>query len=330
MKILHIGREENLERYPAPDSLTGEIQKASLPMEKSTEEYLKAMRDAEVIIADAMAYVPEELILNMPDLKMIHSEGVAYNRIDLSAARKRGIYVCNCRGMNASAVAEQTLFLMQGMLKNVLLNDRGVREGWQIQIKEGYMVRGDLKELSDCKVGLIGFGDIGKCTAGLLAAYHTETYYYKRHPLSEEEEKKYKAAYLSLEKLLAVCDIISLHLPVTEETQGMCDKNFFEKMKEGSYFVNTSRGELVEDQALIHALQSGKLAMAALDTLSREPVQKDHILLRQPEEIQNKLLFSPHIGGITASSFRRGYAAIWENVGRIIRGEKPVNVVNGL
>ena len=72
MKILHIGREENLERYPAPDSLTGEIQKASLPMGKSTEEYLKAMRDAEVIIADAMAYVPEELILNMPDLKMIH------------------------------------------------------------------------------------------------------------------------------------------------------------------------------------------------------------------------------------------------------------------
>lgn len=101
-------------------------------------------------------------------------------------------------------------------------------------------------------------------------------------------------------------------------------------MKEGSYFVNTSRGELVEDQALIHALQSGKLAMAALDTLSHEPVQKDHILLRQPEEIQNKLLFSPRIGGITASSFRRGYAAIWENVGRIIRGEKPVNVVNGL
>lgn len=141
MKILHIGREENLERYPAPDSLTGEIQKASLPMGKSTEEYLKAMRDAEVIIADAMAYVPEELILNMPDLKMIHSEGVAYNRIDLSAARKRGIYVCNCRGMNASAVAEQTVFLMQGMLKNVLLNDRGVREGRQIQIKDSLCLK---------------------------------------------------------------------------------------------------------------------------------------------------------------------------------------------
>lgn len=187
MKILHIGRKENLERYPEPAFLKGRIQKASLPMGKSVEEYVKAMKDAEVIIADAIANVPEELILKMPELKMIHSEGVAYNRIDLSAARKRGVYVCNCRGMNASAVAEQTLFLMQGMLKNVLVNDRGVREGRQIQIKEGYMARGDLKELSDCKVGLIGFGDIGKYTAGLLAAYHTETYYYKRHPLSKEE-----------------------------------------------------------------------------------------------------------------------------------------------
>ena len=328
MKILHIGREENMERYPAPDYIAEEIETVSLPMGKRPEDYLDAMEEAQVIVADAMADVPGALIRKMPHLKMIHSEGVAYNRIDLKTAKEREIYVCNCRGMNASAVAEQTVFLMQGMLKNVLLNDRGVREGRQIQIKEGYMVRGDLKELSDCKAGLIGLGDIGKSTAALLAAYHTETYYYKRHPLSKEEEKQYKVTYLPLEKLLETCDIISLHLPVTEETQGMCDKNFFGKMKEGAYFVNTSRGELVDDQALINALKAEKLSMAALDTLSHEPVQKDHILLRQPEEIRNKLLFSPHIGGITASSFRRGYAMIWENVGRILRGEKPMNVVN--
>ena len=187
------------------------------------------------------------------------------------------------------------------------------------------------ERFSRCRTDIVSnAGNVEKCSFKRPGSPGRAADPDKRQPLSEEEEKKYKAAYLPLEKLLAVCDIISLHLPVTEETQGMCDKNFFEKMKEGSYFVNTSRGELVEDQALIHALQSGKLTMAALDTLSHEPVQKDHILLRQPEEIQNKLLFSPHIGGITASSFKRGYAAIWENVGRITRGEKPVNVVNGL
>ena len=200
MKILHIGREENMERYPAPDYIAEEIETVSLPMGKRPEDYLDAMEEAQVIVADAMADVPGALIRKMPHLKMIHSEGVAYNRIDMKTAKEREIYVCNCRGMNASAVAEQTVFLMQGMLKNVLLNDRGVREGRQIQIKEGYMVRGDLKELSDCKAGLIGLGDIGKSTAALLAAYHTETYYYKRHPLSKEEEKQYKVTYLPLEK----------------------------------------------------------------------------------------------------------------------------------
>ena len=127
-------------------------------MGKRPEDYLDAMEGAQVIVADAMADVPGALIRKMPYLKMIHSEGVAYNRIDLKTAKEREIYVCNCRGMNASAVAEQTVFLMQGMLKNVLLNDRGVREGRQIQIKEEYMVRGDLKELSDCKPVLSVWG----------------------------------------------------------------------------------------------------------------------------------------------------------------------------
>ena len=122
MKILHIGREENMERYPAPVSLAQEIEAVSLPMGKEPEDYLQAMEEGQVIIADAMAEVPGELIRRMPNLRMIHSEGVAYNRIDLTAAKERGIYVCNCRGMNASAVAEQTLLLMQGMLKNILIN----------------------------------------------------------------------------------------------------------------------------------------------------------------------------------------------------------------
>lgn len=328
IKILHIGKKENMERYPIPEDLKEEIQVVSVPGGRTPEEYLQACAEGEILVADAIADVPGALIRGMANLKMIHSEGVAYNRIDLKTAGERGIYVCNCRGMNASAVAEQTIFLIQGMLKNVLANDRAVREGRQIQVKEGYMARGDLKELADCKVGLVGLGDIGKCTADLLAAYGSETYYYKRHPLSKEEEKKHNVSYLSLDELLETCDIVSLHLPVTEETQGMCDRNFFEKMKEGAYFVNTSRGELVDDQALAEALKNGKLSMAALDTLSHEPVQKDHILLRQPEEIQEKLLLSPHIGGITASSFRRGYGMIWDNVRRISRGEKPLNIVN--
>ena len=108
----------------------------------------------------------------------------------------------------------------------------------------------------------------------------------------------------------------------------MCGHMFFEQMKPGAYFVNTSRGELVDDEALAEALKSGKLAMAGLDTLDHEPVQKDHPLLNQPAEVAEKIFFTPHIGGITASSFRRGYAMIWENLERLSKGEMLLRVVN--
>lgn len=328
MKILHIGKAENMERYTpdVPAAKTARV--AEMPMGHTAQEYAAAMPDAEVIVADAIAEVSGALIGELPQLKMIHSEGVAFNRIDVAAASARGIAVCNCAGMNASAVAEQTILLMDGMLKNVIVNDRAVREGRQITVKEDYMAQGSLKELADCRVGLVGFGDIGKCTARLLAAYGAEVYYYKRHRLAPEEELAANAMYLPLDELLELCDIVSLHLPVTEETTGMCDRTFFEKMRPGSYFVNTSRGELVDDEALAEALAGGRLAMAGLDTLDQEPVQKDHPLLRQPQEVLDRILFTPHIGGITASSFRRGYTMIWDNIGRLEEGRPLLREVN--
>ncbi|MCD8196238.1 MAG: 2-hydroxyacid dehydrogenase [Lachnospiraceae bacterium] len=326
MKVLHIGKKENMERNTERTDFTDSVEVVSLPMGLPTDRYLEVCPDAEVIVADAIAPVPGELIRGLPHLQMIHSEGVAYNQIDIESARECGVYVCNCAGMNASAVAEQTVLLMMVLLKDVIAGDKAVRVGQQIQKKEGYMTRGDLKELRDCRVGLIGFGDIGKCTAKLLSAYGAQNFYYKRTPLSAEEEREYGVVYLALDELLAGCDIVSLHLPVTPQTEHMCDAAFFAKMKHGAYFVNTSRGELVDDEALVEALRSGRVAMAGLDTLDHEPVAQDHILVQQPEEIAGKILFSPHIGGITASSFRRGYAMIWENIRRVAEGERPQNV----
>ena len=328
MKILHIGKEENMRRYTPdlPIARTAEI--AEMSMGHTVEEYADAMPDAEVLVADAIAEIPAQLIERLPELRMIHSEGVAFNRIDTDAASAQNVSVCNCAGMNASAVAEQTVLLMEGMLKNIIRNDLAVREGRQITVKEQYMAEGSLRELADCRIGLVGFGDIGKCTAKLLAAYGAEVYYYKRHRLEPEGELANNAMYLPLDDLLDTCDIISLHLPVTKETEAMCDSAFFAKMRPGSYFVNTSRGELVDDAALIQALQSGRIAMAGLDTLDHEPVRADHPLLRQPREVAEHILFSPHIGGITASSFRRGYAMIWDNIDRLSKGEALLRVVN--
>ena len=299
--------------------------KSDLPV----EEYLRQAGDADFIIVDAITTISDELIRQMPNLLVIHSEGVAFNAIDLKAADECGVYVCNAKGMNAMAVAEQAVLLMVGMLRNMVVNDAAVRNGHQIETKEGYMQNGNLYELADCSVGLVGFGDIAQKTAHLLKAYGVkEIYYYKRHRLDPEQEQQFGVQYRELDDLLASSRIVSLHLPVTDATMHMADHDFFAKMQPGSYLVNTARGELVDDAALIEALKSERLAMAGLDTLDHDPVLKNHPLLNQSSGITRRLLLSPHIGGITAASFYRGYAMIDEDLRLIAQGRKPKRVVN--
>lgn len=328
MKILHIGNEKNVEHYTAKTPFTESAKVVNLPIGLTDAAYAQLAPDAEVIIVDAVTEISEELIKRLPSLKMIHSEGVAFNQIDLEAAGARGIYVCNCAGMNAKAVAEQTILLMLGVIKNVVSGDQAVRDGRQMDVKMGYMGDGSLKELSDCTVGLIGFGAIARAVADMLQSFGVTVYYTKRHRLSPEEEARYQVQYLSMDELLKTCDMLSLHVPVTGETAGMCSREFFAKCRKGSYFINTSRGELVDDEALREALENGTIAMAGLDTLDHEPVQKDHPMLSWPEKTLAKLLFSPHIGGITGSSFHRGYAMIWEDIEKLSRGETPGHIVN--
>ena len=329
MKLLYIGKAGNMDRFAAPDSFLLKLDRVEAPVGLSEEEYLAAAGDAEFIVADAIGKVSGKLIENMPNLRLIHSEGVAYNGIDVEAARKKHVYVCNSKGMNSAAVAEQALLLMLGMLRDISGGDHAVRDGHQIRVKEGYMQRGDLRELSDCSVGLVGFGDIARKIALLLKAFGVQDICYTDvRRLSPEEEAAFGVRYVSLEELLGASDIVSLHVPVTPETAGMAGKSFFAAMKDGALFVNTARGELVDDAALIEALSSGKLAMAGLDTLDREPVQPDHPLLNVPEEVSKKLLLSPHIAGITASSFRRSYAMIGEDIRDAAEGRVPKRVVN--
>lgn len=329
MKVLHIGKKGNMEKYSAPDSLLYKLDAVDLDYGLPTADYLAAAADADFIVADAIAPVPGDLIRSMPNLKLIHSEGVAFNLIDVDAATSAGVYVCNSNGMNASAVAEQTLLLMVGMLRDVVNGDYAVRTGKQIQVKEAYMLNSSLKELADCSVGLIGFGNIARSVCRLLKAYGVKDIFYnKPNRLNQEEEDQFGVVYKDLPELLGTSNIVSLHLPVNEKTRGMADEAFFAQMKDGSYFVNTARGELVDDQALTEALLSGKLAMAGLDTLDHEPVQAGHPLLHLPAGVERKILFSPHIGGITASSFRRSYAMVWEDIETVLQGGVPERAVN--
>ncbi len=328
MKLLIEGSPERYRRY-LPDFIQLEqLAPIFCPLGSTDAERLTLCPDTEIFLADAVSTVSGDLIRRMPKLKLIHSEGVAFNGIDTSAARERGVFVCNNQGCNAGAVAEQAIWLMLSLLRRGIPGDQAVRQGRQIQMKEQAMVEG-VKELGECRVGLIGFGHIAQETAKRLSAFGSTVCYFSPHRKPELAHTLH-AAYLPLGELLACCDIVSLHAAVTPETNCMVNEAFLSAMKEGAYLINTARGELVDNFAVQAALLSGRLAGAGFDTLAPEPVPADHPLVTLPDQARDRVVFSPHLGGITTNSFRRAHRHMWENVVRVMNGERPDCIVNGL
>lgn len=330
MKILVIGNEERYRKFLPQDlDILNHFEVVFCPLGTSNEDILRVAADADGIAADAIATVDKQLIEQMPNLKIIHSEGVAYNGFDIEAARQRGIRVCNCKGINAGAVAEQAILLMLALLRHFPEGEQAEKEGKQIQFKEHIMVHG-MSELSDQKIGFIGFGDIAKATAKRLYPFDCEMYYYTKSRKSKELEDEYHVSYMDLDTMAKECDMISIHVPVNAETTGMINENFISKMKSSAYIINTARGEIVDNQALREALIEGKIAGAGLDTIAPEPTTKDNPLIALPEEVQKRVVYSPHIGGVSTSTFKRGHRMIWKAFFDIEEGKEPNNIVNNI
>ena len=329
MKILIKGDSARYERYSPGLSVQQTAQITFIPRDADDQTVLKNGADADVLFVDAISRVSGDLIRRMKNLKMIHSEGVAFDGIDVEAAWKQGIYVCNNKGANADAVAEQAIFLMLALLRSGIAGDAAVRSGRQIEMKEQRMREG-ITDLGDCQVGLVGLGDIGLATARRLSAFGCRLCYYSPHRKAPELEAQYGLTYLPLYRLAAVSDIVSLHAAVTPDSRGMIDEKFLSHMKRSAFLVNTARGDLVDNHALRAALIQGLIAGAGLDTVSPEPVTADNPLVTLPTSCRDRVVFSPHLGGITTGSFRRMHRTMWENASRIECGEKPVNIVNGL
>ena len=329
MKILVFGPKARYDAYLpgfAP-SLGAEL--VFCPLGSSPRQAAADNPDAEILFDDPVIDVDREIIGLLPNLKLIQSEGVAFNRIDLEAARERGIYVCNNKGCNADSVAEHTVMLMLMALRHGVTGHNAVREGRQMQMKEAVMASSS-PELGEQAVGLVGFGDIAQAAARRLKPFGCKLYYYTLHRRPPQVEADFGVTYLPLEELFASCDILSLHCAVNDQTRNMVDAGLLSHVKPGAILVNTARGDLVDNQAVRKALLEGRLGGIAMDTLAPEPTPADHPLVDLPPEIADRAVYSPHLGGNTGGSFRRAHRNMWENVRRMLQGERPVHIVNGL
>lgn len=287
------------------------------------EYLLNNANDTELLFIDAMGKADRKLIDSLPQLKLIHSEGVGYQGVDTDYATEKGIIVCNNKGVNDTAVAEDALLLMLSCLKQIITGHKSVYDGRQIEVKKASF--GVIRELSQCTVGLIGFGDIARATAKFCNALGARVIYTNRTRYQGLEEE-YNVTYCSVDELLRQSDFVSLHVAVTDDTKEMVDEKFLSNMKNDAFLINTSRGDLVNNEDLLNALLNNEIAGAGLDVISPEPVEKNNILL--DERVRDKLILTPHIAGITNLTVKKIYKNIWENITRYINGEPLKNRVN--
>jgi phosphoglycerate dehydrogenase-like enzyme len=244
-----------------------------------------------------------EMIAAAPGLKLIQKIGVGVNTIDLEAAQRRGIPVCNLPGTNARAVAELALGLMLSVLRRIPRFDQGLRAGtWtDVGMQDG------LGELGGRTVGLVGFGAIPRILAPILAAMGCRVIYTARTRVDDAV-----ADYRTLDQLLAEADVVSLHLPLVPETQHVIGAEALGRMKPGAILINTGRGGLVDPVALVAALASGRIAGAGLDVFEVEPLLVGDPILSLPN-----VVVTPHVAWLTTGTFDRSFALAAENCRRI-------------
>lgn len=250
--------------------------------------------------------VTAQVIARAPRLRLVHKIGSGVNTIDLEACTARGIAVCNLPGTNSRAVAEMTLLLMLACLRRIRELDAAVRKpgGWF----EAWNLQDSFGELGGRTVGLIGYGAVPKILKPILEAMGSRVSFWSR-----------SASSADLETVLSQSDVVSLHVPLTSETSGMIDAR---RMKKGAILINTARGGLVNEPALLEALRSGHLRAAGLDVFGEEPVNPAHPLLALPNVIA-----SPHLAWLTPETLERSLGAALENAKRLEAGQPLLNRV---
>ncbi len=275
----------------------------------------RAMGDCEVLW-HVLDPITSEHINNAPRLKLIQKIGVGVNTIDVAAAEAKGIAVCNMPGTNSQAVAELTLLLMLSALRRASYFDYRIRQGtgWNFPSE----IQDSLGEISGKTVGFVGFGEIPQRLAPILKSMGARILYN-----ATTAKEATDAEFVELGVLLSAVDILSLHIPLTPETTNLIDAAAFEKMKPGSVLVNTSRGGVVDQDALMGALTSGSLRAAGLDVYATEPISPDDPLLKL-----DNVTLTPHIAWLTNETMKRSIAVAVENCIRLRDGEELLHLVS--
>ncbi|MEM0128453.1 MAG: 2-hydroxyacid dehydrogenase [Thermoplasmatales archaeon] len=268
--------------------------------------------DAEVLVATTFTKLDRHELSKFPNLKYIQIASTGYDNVDTQYIKEKGITLCNIPVANRQSVSEHVIAFMLAFLKDIIfLNDElKERKNWP-------MLTGS-RDLEGKTVGIVGMGAIGKEIAKRLLPFGVSLVYYDVKRLPEEEEERLGLTFLEFEDLLNSSDIVTVHVPLNEKTRSMFNSSAFSKMKDGAIFINTARGEVVDEKALIEAIK-GKGIKAGIDVYQKEPPDFSSELFKL-----DNVIFSPHIAGVTIESQQRFLMETISNVMRYVQGIDPL------
>ncbi len=282
------------------------------------EEVLRRVKDKEGLICLLTEKVDDELLQAAPKLRIAANVAVGYDNIDVPACTKRGVVATNTPGVLDETTADFAWTLMMAVARRLgegdVLARSGNWKGWDLDQLVGTDVWGKT-------LGIVGFGRIGRAMARRAGGFQMRVIYTDAVRAPGDAEKELRAEYRDMHELLAEADFISVHTPLLPETHGLFNAAKFQRMKRTAFFINTSRGPVVDEAALVAALEDGKIAGAALDVYEKEPVI--HPGLRR-----SNVVLAPHIASASLETRTKMACMAAENAIALLQGRRPANVLN--
>lgn len=285
---------------------------------ETQEETIARIADHDIVLVNKVP-ITEAVLSACPNIRLICVQATGYNVVDCDACARRGIPVTNVPSYGTAAVAQFTFALMLELCHRIGHHDHVVHQGKWCESDSFCFWDTPQTELGGKVLGIIGFGRIGQAVAKLGQAFGMRVLAYSRTP---KEELRHLAEPVDLDTLLRESDFLSLHCPLSKENTHLINSASIEKMKDGAVLINTARGGLLDEDAVAHALATGKLSAAAVDVVSEEPMRRDNPLLYAPN-----CIITPHIAWAPKESRQRLLNCVVENIRGFISGN-PKNVVN--
>jgi glyoxylate reductase len=296
-----------------------ELEAWDAPGRMPRPELLKRVGGHEGLLCTTTDKIDEELLALVPPLRVVSTISVGTDHINLEACAKRGIVVTNTPGVLDDTTADLAWALLMSVARRICEGDAWTRSGTWTGVEFDRFLGADVWGKT---LGVIGFGRIGREVARRASGFKMRVLYYNRNRVAPELEKEFGGTYVSMDQLLAESDFVSVNVPLSPATRHLITVESFAKMKPTAFLINTARGPVVDENALVAALESGKIAGAGLDVYENEPKVHPGLLERK------NVVLAPHIGSATTDTRTAMARLAIENAVAFFEGRKPPNALN--